>query len=71
MKALLDTSLHRLLALANPDSRVVLLLVGLIGALGVADLGLEVIDVLGDIVTAGPVSKFVMSQCTWVLTECQ
>jgi hypothetical protein len=32
-------------------SRVVLLLVGLVGALGIADLGLEVVDVLGDVVT--------------------
>ena len=33
-------------------SRVILLLVGLVGALGVADLGLEVVDVIGDVVTA-------------------
>ena len=32
-------------------SRVVLLLVGLVGALGVADLGLEIVDVIGDVVT--------------------
>jgi hypothetical protein len=31
-----------------PDTRVVLLLVGLVLALGVADLGLEVLDVGGD-----------------------
>lgn len=34
-----------------PDTRVVLLLVGLVVTLGVSDLGLEVVDVLGDIVT--------------------
>lgn len=82
VKGLLDTRGHGLLRLAHPDARVVLLLIGLIRALGVADLGpamwvslensnnstplcdqvvewwkersryvLEVLDVLGDVVT--------------------
>lgn len=34
-----------------PDARIVLLLVGLVLTLGVSDLGLEVVDVLGDKVT--------------------
>ena len=34
-----------------PDTRVVLLLVGLVGTLGVADLRVEVLDILGDVVT--------------------
>ena len=51
LEGLLDASLHGLLTLANPDAGVVLLLVGLVGALGVADLGLEVVDVVGDVVT--------------------
>jgi hypothetical protein len=37
--------------LGSTYSRVILLLVGLVSTLGVADLGLEVVDVLGDVVT--------------------
>lgn len=50
VEGLHNASLHGLLTLANPDSGVVLLLVGLVGTLGVAHLGLEVVDVLGDVV---------------------
>lgn len=50
IEGLHNASLHGLLTLANPDSGVVLLLVGLVGTLGVANLGLEVVDVLGDVV---------------------
>ena len=39
---LLDTGGEGLLTLTNPDTRVVELLVGLVSALGVADLRLEV-----------------------------
>lgn len=38
-QGLLDTVLHDLLTLTDPDSGVVLLLVGLVITLGVADLG--------------------------------
>lgn len=51
LEGLLDAGLHGLLTLANPDAGVVLLLVGLVGALGVADLGLEVVDVVHDVIT--------------------
>jgi hypothetical protein len=51
LEGLLDAGGHGLLRLADPDAGVVLLLVGLVGALGVADLGLQVVDVLGDVVT--------------------
>lgn len=40
----LDALGHGLLALANPDTRVVVLLVGLVIAVGVADLSLDVVD---------------------------
>jgi len=48
LKCLSNTLGHGLLALAHPDARVVLLLVGLVGALGVADLGPEVVNVVDD-----------------------
>ena len=51
LEGLLNAGLHGLLTLANPDAGVVLLLVGLVGTLGVADLGLEVVDVVDDVVT--------------------
>ena len=41
-------------------SRVVLLLVGLVGTLGVADLGLEVLDVFEDVVAVP--SQLVVTQ---------
>ena len=41
---------HGLLTLTNPDSGVVLLLVGLVLTPGVADLGPEVVDVVEDVV---------------------
>lgn len=51
LEGLLDAGLHGLLTLANPDAGIVLLLVRLVGALGVADLGAEVVDVVDDVVT--------------------
>lgn len=40
---------HGLLALTDPDTRVVVLLVGLVVTLGVADLGLEVARLVLDL----------------------
>lgn len=42
LAGLLDTGEHGLLGLTDPDTGIVELLVGLAGAIGVADLGLEV-----------------------------
>lgn len=42
VESLLDASGHRLLSLSDPDSRVVVLLVRLVGAIRVTDLRLEV-----------------------------
>jgi hypothetical protein len=43
LASLLGSGVQGLLSLSDPDSGVVLLLVGLVGALGVTDLGLEVV----------------------------
>jgi hypothetical protein len=43
LKTSLDTLGHGLLALTDPDTRVVVLLVRLVIAIGVADLGLKVV----------------------------
>jgi hypothetical protein len=51
LKGLLNTLAHGLLTLANPDAGVEELLVGLVGTLGVTDLGHEVVLVLEDEVT--------------------
>ena len=51
LEGLLDAGLHGLLTLADPDTGVVLLLVGLVGALGVTDLAPQVVDVVEDVVT--------------------
>lgn len=45
------TSLHRLLSLTDPHAGVGVLLVGLVSAIGVTDLGLEVVLVLEEVVT--------------------
>ena len=45
---LLDTGGKGLLTLTDPNTRVVELLVGLVSALGVADLGLEVLELVDD-----------------------
>ena len=42
----LDTSNHRLLRLSDPDTRIVVLLVGLLRTLGITDLTLEVVLLL-------------------------
>ena len=47
----LDTLNQCLLTLSNPNSRIVLLLVGFIGSLGITDLGHEVVFLLKDKVT--------------------
>jgi hypothetical protein len=49
--SLLGSLVHGLLALSDPDSRVVVLLVGLVGSLGVTDLGLEVTGLALEVVS--------------------
>jgi hypothetical protein len=51
LKSLGDTSLHGDLTGANPHTGIILLLVGLVSTLGVADLSLEIFNVLVDVVT--------------------
>lgn len=51
LQSLLDAGLHGLLTLTNPDAGVVVLLVGLVSAVRVADLRVEVLDLAGDVVT--------------------
>jgi hypothetical protein len=51
LKGLLNTLAHGLLTLANPDAGVEELLVGLVGTVGVTDLGHEVVLVLENEVT--------------------
>jgi hypothetical protein len=51
LKGLLNTLAHGLLTLANPDAGIEELLVGLVGTVGVTDLGHEVVLVLEDVVT--------------------
>lgn len=55
VQGLLDTSNHGLLTLTDPDTGVVLLLVGLVSTLGVTDLRLQVLNVVDHVVadTAG------------------
>lgn len=50
IECLNDTRLHRLFALADPIARIVVLFVRLMRPLGVAHLGLQILDILGGMV---------------------
>jgi hypothetical protein len=41
---------HSLLTFTHPDTRVVVLLIWLISAIGIANLTLEVVDLVGDVI---------------------